>query len=175
MDTAYNTRHRRPSSPGAAATETAGSTFALALWAVRSGIRTFPVDPRTYRSLLPHGAYKRRATTDESTLLAWWNAWPDAGVGLLLDDLAPTTVVQGDGGFAFPSGAPSYSIRVCADAEVLLAPIGGWYEFTWSDSPARLEWRKSYAVLCHGDTHIHKRHRPKPQNAASAYPLRKSR
>ena len=55
--------------------------FALAY--AQAGFRVLPV--RGKIPLTEHGAHD--ASTDPATLTAWWARWPDANIGMTLDNM----------------------------------------------------------------------------------------
>ncbi|BCP98665.1 hypothetical protein TthHB5008_17640 [Thermus thermophilus] len=60
------------------------STTDWALYYVGLGYRVLPVHPeekRPYKELVPHGS--KNASSDPKVIASWWEACPEAGVGLL--------------------------------------------------------------------------------------------
>jgi hypothetical protein len=66
--------------------------FALAY--AQAGYRVLPL--RLKIPLTEHGAHD--ATTDDATLRAWWDRWPDANIGMTLDTLVVVDIDPRNGG-----------------------------------------------------------------------------
>lgn len=66
-----------------------------ALRYARAGFRVLPCNAKTKAPLSEHGA--KDATTDEATIRAWWQRWPDAGIGMALGALVAVDVDVRDG------------------------------------------------------------------------------
>jgi hypothetical protein len=56
------------------------SVLDAALGYARRGIRVIPITPRSKIPLID--AWPTQATSDETTIRAWWQRWPDAGIGI---------------------------------------------------------------------------------------------
>src|SRR5262249_26918109 len=61
-------------------TQTAPTTLEAALDYARCGIRVFPCNPIDKRPLTPNGF--KDATRDETQILAWWQQYPNAMIGV---------------------------------------------------------------------------------------------
>lgn len=55
---------------------------AAAQWYAAHGVRVFPLRPRTKRPM--HEGWPELATTDAATIRAWWEATPDANIGVVM-------------------------------------------------------------------------------------------
>jgi len=82
-------------------------------WA-RAGYPLIALAPRTKKRRTPQGT---QPTTDERQVRAWWARWPDANVGIVLNDL-PVIVIDVDG----PAGETSLArLLVAARLDALPA------------------------------------------------------
>lgn len=57
------------------------SILSAALWYAQQGLHVFPLSPG---SKIPHKGTRgcKDATTDEHTIRAWWDKWPDSNLGI---------------------------------------------------------------------------------------------
>lgn len=70
------------------------SLLDAALYYARLGWPVFPCAPRGKRPLTPHGC--RDGSTDEATIRAWWQRWPEANIGMLCGAKGGVSVLDVD-------------------------------------------------------------------------------
>lgn len=70
------------------------SILAAALWYAQQGLKVFPLTPA---SKIPHKGTRGclDATTDEQTIRAWWERWPDSNVGIATGHTVDVVDVDG--------------------------------------------------------------------------------
>ena len=85
------------------------------------GQPVFPLHPGQKTPRI--GSWQTKATTNESTINAWWSRWPTANIGILCGDRAQYTLavldVDAKHGATIPSWAPA--------TLTALTPTGGWH------------------------------------------------
>lgn len=91
------------------------STLAAALYYAQEGLPVFPLSPG---SKIPHKGTRgcKDATTDETTIRAWWDRWPDSNLGLATGHVVD--VVDFDGPAAHAAWGVKYG-NTWADLTVL--------------------------------------------------------
>lgn len=70
--------------------------LAEALRYAHAGYSVIPVQPRGKTPLCEHGS--KDSTTDEAIIRAWWDKWPDANIGLTLENLVVIDIDPRNGG-----------------------------------------------------------------------------
>jgi KaiC/GvpD/RAD55 family RecA-like ATPase len=70
--------------------------LAEALRYAHAGYSVIPVQPRGKVPLCEHGS--KDSTTDEGTIRAWWEKWPDANIGVTLENLVVIDIDPRNGG-----------------------------------------------------------------------------
>lgn len=73
------------------------SVLAAALYYAQEGLHVFPLSPGTK---IPHRGTRgcKDATTDEDTIRAWWDRWPDSNVGIATGHVVDVVDIDGAAG-----------------------------------------------------------------------------
>lgn len=71
------------------------SILASALWYAEQGLPVFPLYPN---SKIPHRGTRgcKDATTDEVTIRAWWERWPESNVGIATGHVVDVVDIDGE-------------------------------------------------------------------------------
>ena len=70
------------------------SVLSAALWYAQQGLHVFALSPN---SKIPHKGTRgcKDATSDEPTIRAWWDRWPDSNVGIATGHLVDVVDIDG--------------------------------------------------------------------------------